>query len=526
MLKRMGALLLLTLFLALLFTSCAPESTRPTGGTGASDLPQTETGDRPTGENHRYLTLWSWQIPGTEQMELYAQKAVECGFTAVDLGVLWAHFEPLRGHFDWTWMDAAVRIFSGKGLAVSLQPLLWSKDLSWGEDLAFQESRQGVFAVEDRGSFVSFTDGETLNIVKNTLQNFALRASGYGAAVIRWGVRLSAFGEGDYSVNADLDYSESAARAFCDYLREIYGDVTEFSRVSGLDVYAWSDLDRRPVTQLADSVKGDWRCFRARMLEEFLATASGIFRSADPDLPIVFMLGTFGNGMNNSFTGPSDLWRTLSELDFDLLGVSFSTDVDPSMALSCITSLTDKPLCVEVDGAGVWEEGDEEEAKSRVALCAAYGVEAMATANFTLEQLETHKSTLLAFRDLFAPSGLLTGPDPTKAILIFSRSVGSQNPPRSFDGIYGDVWKILSENGARRVRFVTEEQIASGATLPAELTDFYCGSLTGDLPVSQAFAESFLQGERKLHGTGIALVLPDGTHLPEELNLSGRIVAE
>lgn len=520
MLKRMGAMLLLSFFLLSLglLSACSPTEETSSDPTGTDSQLQEEI----TAVNHRYLTLWSWQIPDTGLMESYAKKAVECGFTAVDLGVLWAHFEPIRGHCNWTWLDAAVKIFSDHGLGISLQPLLWSKDLSWAEELVFQENRQGVFSPEDRGSFVSFTDGDTLDKVEDTLQSFALHAREYGPKLLRWGLRLSAFGEGDYSVNADLDYSESSIRAFCDYLKEIYGDVSEFARVSGLEVAAWSDLEQQEGSALADAAKGDWRRFRSRTLVNLLNTASGIFRGAKREVPIVFMLGTFGNGMNHSFSGVTDLWTMLNGVDYDILGASFSTDVDPAMALSCLSSLTSRALCMEVDGAGVWSGEDEENSKSRVALCSAYGVNAIATANFTFDQLEEHKSTLLAYKDLFPSEGRLPAADGTKAILIFSSALVGQSPARSFNAVYGEVWSSLSENGSLPVRFLTEDQIAAEG-VPEGITDLYCGALSGPVPLTEALARTLAAGEWTLHGADLSFCLPDGSPLPAEVDLAARL---
>lgn len=482
--KRFFALLLCAVMLVL----CV--------GCGGSENPSdTQTGaDVPPDPpllremQHRYLTVWSWQIPDPALAEVYAQKAVECGFTAVDLGVQWSAFEPLRGHFDWSWLDRVVKAFTDKGLGVSLQPLLWSKDLSWAEELAFQETVDGVFSVEERGSFVSFTDGNTLNVLKNTLQNFALHALSYGGKLTRWGVRLSAFGEFDYSVSAELDFSESSAVAFRDYIRENYDSVTALNEASGLTVASWSDLNNLSCADLAKACRLDWRLYRQQCLTEMQALVSGIFRSADKDVPIVFSLGNFGNGMNNGYSGVVDLWQ-VCQGDFDILSVALSRDVDAAMTLSVASSLCDKKLAVEVDGAGVWDEGDEVAVKDLVKVCGAYDVFSLATANFTAEQLDAHKSTLQTYETLlssFTPS--VKDGDPTKAILIFTHAVVQTLPPVSYEALYGDAWDAASEQGARRVRFVTDGQVGKNAALLKDVTDLSFGTVKGKIPVAQGFA--------------------------------------
>ncbi|MBP3300687.1 MAG: beta-galactosidase [Clostridia bacterium] len=510
MIKRIFAVLLAMTML--LLCACAPSETpETTRGPSLDD----GVGDRDyRSENHRYLTLWSWQIPDFNLAEQYAKKAVECGFTAVDLGVAWSAFEPLRGHFDWTWLDGVVKEFSEEGLGVSLMPLLWTKDLSWAEDLAVQETAQGPWVVEERGSFVSFHDAQTLDTVKNTLQNFALRVSGYGKVITRWGVRLSCFGEFDYSVNEDLDYSPSAKREFLDYLKENYDSVTALKDV--LPAAEWSDLEQKSCKELADACGGDWRRFRQESLLKVLDLTCSILRSADGNIPIVFPLGTFGNGMKNGYSGILDLWQVCNGCDFDILSLSVSDGVDTGLLLSLAASLTDKRISLEVDGAGVWEEGGAVAALEQVKKCVGYGIFSLSTANFTLDQLTANKETLLQYKTLLAAEITPLAADETKGVLIFSHGVGEITPPRTYDQLYGEVWNTLSENGTKPVRFFTDGQIAAGKAGLSSVTDLYSGVMTGKVPVARGFCEVFLASSANLQGNNITLVDLDGNPCSEE----------
>ncbi len=476
---------------------------------------------------HLYLTVWSWQVPSPEDARAYAEKAKDCGFTAIDFAVLWSAFEPLRGHFDWAYLDAMVTAFTDGGLKISLQPLLWTKDLSWAEELALQESEsRKVYSVEGRGSFLSFTDAKTLSVVENTLQNFALHAaSSYGENLTRWGVRLSCFGEFDYSVNEGLDYSGGTVRAFYDDLKETYGSWQALSDARGLGISSREELDALDYGDVADACRGDWRRFRQKCLWALLDAVTDIYRSVDATVPILLSLGTYGNGMNTAYSGVVDLWSAIEEHDVDIVGLSFCDGADGDMMLSLITSLTTKDIAVEVDGAWALEEGRD--VAAQVALCGKYGAFSLSTANFTLEQLETHKSSLSSYPGLFSANASLGDCDPTTGILILSNALAETDPPRSYDSLYGEIWATLSEQGARRVRFVTEGQIASGDVSLEGVTTLYPGDIKGSVPVSKAFAETFARTETAVKGS-LSFLLLDGSAPDEELKtaLAARVSAE
>lgn len=518
---RIRPILALIMAAILLMTcGCAPSA--PTGG----DKPDAEIAKENREARQIYLTLWSWQIPTAETAAEYAQKAKDSGFTAIDFAVLWANFEPLEGHFDWAYLDSVVAAFTAAGLKISLQPLLWTKDLAWAEDLELQEmeSRKD-YSVDGRGSFVSFPDAETRKIVENTLQNFALHAAGYGENLTRWGVRLSCFGEFDYSVNEDLDYSGAFVREFYDYLKDVYGSWQKLSDARGLTVASREDLDAMAYGDVVEACYGDWRRFRQDRLLDLLDSVTAIFRSADPEVPILFPLGTFGNGMNVAYSGVVDLWTAVGEADVDILGLSFCDGAEPGMMLALASSVTTKKIAVEVDGAWALEEGRD--VAAQVKICGTYKVFSLSTANFTTAQLDAHKATLTQYPALFSQGDALGECDPTKGILILSNAVVATDPPKSYDALYRDLWLTMSENGARRVRFVTEGQVASGDVTLEGVTALYAGNINGSVPVSRAFADAFSATGTSLIGK-ISFVSVDGTPFPDDLKtaLAARVTAE
>ncbi|MBO5214208.1 MAG: beta-galactosidase [Clostridia bacterium] len=517
---RIKTILNLLLAAILLFTcGCAP--TNSDSEQEASALKEMRD------SRYVYLTLWSWQVPTAQDAQAYAEKAKECGFTAVDLGVLWSSFEPLRGHFQWEYLDSVVSAFTAAGLKISLQPLLWTEGLSWAGDLALQEQSNGtVYAMEDRGSYLSFTDEKTLSIVENTLQNFALHArSTYADHLTRWGVRLSCFGEFDYSVNEALDYSVSAKDRFYDYLQETYGSWRNLSEARGLLVSSRKDLDSMSLDSVIDACPGDWRRFRQERLFDLLDRMIDVYRSADPSIPVVFSLGTYGNGMNTAYSGVVDLWSAVEEHDVDIVALSFCDGADGDMMLSLITSLTTKRISVEVDGAWALDEGRD--VGSFVDLCGKHGVFSLATANFTVEQLNSYQEILSSYPERFSSSGALGDRDPTRAILILSNALAEMRPPKSFDALYGDLWASLSEQGARRVRFVTEDQIASGEISLEGVSTLYCGEIKGSVSVSKAFAEALAKTKTTLRGD-LSFRFLDGSSPEGDLKtaLAERIQAE
>ena len=486
--KLKTALSLVLALLILCLCGCAPKA--PTG-------PETYDGEAAAGNREQrqiYLTLWSWQITSEEDARAYAQKAVENGFTAVDFGILWSSFEPLKGHFDWTYLDGVVKIFTDAGLKISVQPLLWTQNLQWANTLSLQRTADGkLFTVDGRGAFPCLNDGETVDVLKNTLQVFALHVSStYGADLTRWGVRLSCFGEFDYSVNEELDYSEPALRAFYDYLKEEYGTWGKLADCTGLVIRTRTDLETLEPEDVVEACAGDWRRFRQETLWKFLDTVIGIFDGADETVPFLFGIGTYGNGMNAAYSGIVDLWSALNFEGVDIVGISACDGADLNMMLSAVTSLTTRKIALEVDGA--WALAEGKDVKSQAALAGKYGLFSLSTANFTLEQLDTHKETLSSYPKAFLTEARLGSCDPTKGILIFSDALTEEDLPRSFDAIYGEIWDSLSEQGTRRVRFITDGQVASGDVSLEGVEKLYPGKINGKIPVSEKFAERFIRG--------------------------------
>ena len=515
---RLKLILSLLLIPLLLFTACAPAATGNYDPQAAAEMRQ---------EKQVYLTVWSWQITSEQDAKDYAEKAKECGFTAVDLGILWAQFEPLKGHFHWEYLDKVVIIFSQAGLKISLQPLLWTKDLSWADELTLQETeRTGVYTEEDLGSFVCLSDIKTRKTVENTLQNFALHAaSSYGSVLTRWGVRLSCFGEFDYSLKEDLDYSKASLSAFYDMLKDTYGSWQNLATARKINVSTRAELEALDPKDVTDACRGDWRRFRQDQLLDFLKIMVDIYRSADKTVPILFSLGTYGNGMNVAYSGVVDLWQAVEKCDVDIVGLSLCDGADANMMLSLITSLTSKKIAVEIDGAWALEEGRE--LKAQAELCGKYQVFSLATANFTKEQLDTHKETLKTYGDLLNKQQSFGDRDPSRAILILSNALTEERPPRSYDAVYGDVWNLLSENGTRRVRFITEEQLAANAVSLDGITTLYCGNIKGSVPVSKKFAEAFSQSDAVIKGD-LSFVFLDTSSPDGDLKtaLGERIKAE
>ena len=323
-------------------------------------------------DRYVYLTVWSWQIPDKAAAEAMAQAAKDAGFTAVDLGVLWARFEPERGAFDWSWLDETAETFRAAGFPLSIQPLLWTKGLTWEDQLVLQALPDGsVSRTEERGATVSLADAGNREVLRNTLTAFFDHVSRtYGEFLTRWGVRLSAFGEFDYSIGEPVDCSAPARAGFFDALEKQYETYDALSAAAGETVEDRKALETLDFSHLTQIFSGVWRRCRQDALTSFAALCGEVMRTVDHSVPAVLSPGTFGNGINAAYSGWIDFRRAVEQVDCDIIGVAFCDGTDDAFLLSLAAGLG-KEISVEVDGAWALEEGRD--VAAQVELCGRFG---------------------------------------------------------------------------------------------------------------------------------------------------------
>lgn len=450
-----------------------------------------------------YLTVWSWQIPTVEEAEKIAQAAKADGFTAVDLGVMWAHFEPLRNHFDFSWLDGTVKVFRDAGLPVSLQPLFWTKDLSWADDLAAQQTAHGdPYSYAGRGILPCLSDENTVSVLRNSLQAFALHASReYGDILTRWGVRLSCFGEFDFSVNEELDFSPASQAAFFDALKEEYRSYEALAERYPTLPGTREGLEALGLCAVRETCTGEWKAFRQKVLTDFFGMTSDVFRAADGSVPIVFSLGTYGNGLNVAYSGWNDAGAAW-ECDFDILSFAFSDGADPAMMLSFFAS-SGKELSAELDGAWALEGGADLSAQAE--LCGKFGVFSLAMANYSAEQLEKFRAPVSGYAKSFWNCDATLGDAPADAAILILPE--AEKNGYSFDAIYGAAWKLLSHDGTRRVTFLNRTQIGEHPESAAGISSFAVGNVSGTVELARYEALLFKGATFYADAEGLSLTV-------------------
>ncbi len=515
--------LLLTLFL---LCGCTPSVPDPDTD-NPSVPPSSYEIDRT--QRQLYLTIWSWQIPTVALAEEYARRAAELGFTGIDLCVRWEKIEPARGRFDWFWLDSVTDVFRQKGLSLSLSLLLWTGSLSWADQLAFQQTSLGdVFEYEGRGGSLCLCDQSNLDIVKNTLQAFSIHcASSLGDSLQRWGVRLSCYGELEYSTGADLDYSPQAICAFLDYVLKTYGSYEAFSLLYGRTETTRSELEALKAENFSTLFTYDWKCFKQAVLTEFSALAAGIFHAAAPGVPVAAQIGSWADPLSALYGGILDPVSFLKESGADILHVADADSLPVEFLIDLAVSLagTGGRVAYEIDGAWKLENGSADFATRAKAVGEA-GLFSLNTANWSLEELDTYGPELLSqYQSLF-----FCEPAPVKnvsstVLLVNTADFSLRSVPVSLFNLLSQPYTGLKDAGVQ-VRFVTDRQLLAHPELLEEIETLCLGNLSECPVLDSALVELLLSSGVTLTadraGYDEVFFNPYGIPFPEEIQQSLR----
>ena len=439
-------------------------------------------------QNEVNLTVWSWQVPSVEYAEKYAEQAKSLGFDGIDFVVQWKKFEPVRGEFDWRYLDSILDVFVSHDLGLSLSVLFWTEGLEWRDELDFQMTSDGEIYVYDemRSHFLSLNSEKNLEVIKNTLKYFAAHCDGnYKENITRWYIRTSVYAEMEYSSLVDLDYSPSALSAFKKFLEAKYIAPSVFNSHFGYSLESWADLEGIDGVKLAHKCEYDWKLFKQKTIIDISNMYTEIFKIANPQIPVSLQLSSIWDTSASFYRGVFDPYVLSTESTVDIIQISDSPDWPHDFSIDILSSFArDKFIAMETDGAWRGEsffEGYIDQVGESVSSGASY----INAVNWELEDLNNYGVKYLS-RYKTAANNASERPihDVADVILINTRDFLLKTPPQDLHDLYYYAYKNMSSSSDKKVRFITDTQIIEDPTILNGIKKIHVGELSSVIIMS------------------------------------------
>lgn len=459
-----------------------------------------ETQNVSPSEKDLTLTVWSWQIPTTELAQDFANQIKRIEFDSVEFCVLWNEIEPWQGSFDWTYFDQIMQIFVQNGLKINVSLLLWPEQLAWKDTLSFQKTADGLtYTYEDRGAFLCLSDENNLRVLENTLREFSVHCNeNFVSSMIGWHVRTNPFGEIGYSPIADLDYSDASMQAFYNYIAETYKNISYFGKCYDLDIQSRKDLEKYDPKQLVAACDYDWNRFKQQTLVNFTNRITQILKAANPNIPVTMQISGFSDTLAALCRGTFDPYLLSESLQADILCINPAPDASNHMIFDLLHATVAQKLAVELDGA--WRGEDAYNAYiAQVKAAGQSEIHSIRTADWELEQLEKAKNFLQGYAPFFRNAQPKIEEDNSVAILWNTTDFVLKTIPQDQTAHLQKVYNTLSENGNKRVRFITDSMLLQNPSLLDSISTLYLGELSEIIYLQEDLAKLLAEHSCKLY---------------------------
>ncbi|MDF2684989.1 MAG: Beta-galactosidase [Clostridia bacterium] len=431
-------------------------------------------------EKETNFTLWSWQISSPELAQEYTTLIKNSNFDGIDFCILWNDFEPEQNIFDWIYLDSILDVFIKNDMNLSLSIMFWTADLKWKDSLDFQETINGTTYIYDKksGPSICLNSEKNLNILENTIQAFASHCNEkYKQYITRWHIRTSSYGGLEYTPITDLDYSKPAMEAFYNYLFEKYETVLQFNLNYELNIESWDELNSIDYLTLTDTCNYDWKMFKQQSIINIAKLSSDIFKIANDKIPVALQVGSFWDTMAAVFRGVFDPYIISEETNVDIIHIDDAPDWPHNFSIDMITSITNKMVAMEIDGAWKGEEAFNDYLM-QASISGESGVKYLNTANWEKYQIEKYSQTYLShYKDLFTAASPRSEAEQTEIILVNTMDFIMKKPPLDLYQLYKNAYKVMSGSENRKVRFLTDTQIIKNPSLLDSIEEIHLGLL-------------------------------------------------
>jgi beta-galactosidase len=227
----------------------------------------------------------------------------EAGVTIVSLAIFsWAKLEPADGVFDFAWLDDAMDLLHANGILVDLATATASPP-PW-----LTAAHPSILPVDREGHTIWPGGRQQWRPTSPIFRRYALRlatalATRYAShpALAAWHI------SNELGCHNVYDYSDDAAVAFRDWLRDRYATLDELNDAWGTAFWAqrytaWDEIipPRLAATHPNPGQQLDFKRFSSDALKQYLVEERTVLRALTPDVPITtnFMVMGETKGMD------------------------------------------------------------------------------------------------------------------------------------------------------------------------------------------------------------------------------------
>jgi beta-galactosidase len=213
----------------------------------------------------------------------------EAGVTIVSMGIFsWAWLEPADGEYDFGWLDDSMDLLHANGILVDLATATASPP-PW-----LTAAHPEILPVDRQGNTLWPGGRQHWRPTSPVFRRYALRlvralAHRYAGhpALTAWHV------SNELGCHNFYDYSDDAARAFRDWLRDRYATLDALNEAWGTAFWSqrytgWDQIlpPRQAPTSPNPTQQLDFTRFSGDVLKDYLRAETAILREITPDVPV------------------------------------------------------------------------------------------------------------------------------------------------------------------------------------------------------------------------------------------------
>ncbi len=458
-------------------------------------------------EKHVNFSFWDWQVATPSDARRLASLVKEMGYTGVDFTFRWTSIEYDKDEYYFDYVDDILDEFDKKDLFISTSLMFWSINIPWHEEIEWQKLSDGtIYDFSGRGASPSFSHAPTVEKMLNAFKAFATHINTrYEGRVTRIHARTSQYGELEYFCGSGmLDYGQPAMDAFVEYLKDGYGTVSallEKTKVSK-SFTSWETLSEAEPQELSELFYFDWQMFRQREALNLSALFDDALEEINPDIPFALQVGSLWDAAAATLRGVFDPY--LASKACDILHTDDGPGFPHAFSIDLTSVTGGVEYASEIDGfwhptiQALVNQGDKSLSPyvTQAREMGRSGIKYLNTANWSLKEMQDYQTPLTSYVSQFLLAEERSPHDASIAILI--NTVDFIYKARAMDALLLQTYNSLSENGTKKVRFVTDTQLIENPQLLNGIQKLYIGTTYGEYCMREELITTLLASDTQL----------------------------